>query len=96
MRIEFVDRDNGPERLLCEAELMFETEGPLAGMKLVGISLWRGADGETYVTFPARAFGAGSDRKYFDFLRASDGSLSDSRRVKAWIVEEYQTRKRAA
>jgi hypothetical protein len=64
-------------------------------MKLVGISLWRGVDGEAYVTFPSRAFGAGGDRKYFDFLRASD-DLKVSRRVKAWIVEEYQTRKGAA
>lgn len=89
MRVQFVERENGPERLVCEAELVFE-DGPLAGMKLVGFSLWRGADAELYVTFPSRAFGAGSDRKYFDYLRSTEGTLADARRVKAWMLEEYR------
>lgn len=94
MRVQFVERENGPERLVCEAELLFE-EGPLAGMKLVGFSLWRGPDGETYVTFPSRAFGAGSDRKYFDYLRSAEGALADARRVKTWILEEYRATRAA-
>jgi hypothetical protein len=96
MRVQFVQRESGPERLVCEAELIFDDEGPLAGMKLVGFSLWRGADGEVHVTFPARAFGAGNDRKFFDYLRAVDGTLVDARRVKAWILEEYRASSRAA
>ncbi len=60
MRVQFVERENGPERLVCEAEIVFEEEGPLAGMKLVGFSLWRSPDGDVFVTFPSRAFGAGS------------------------------------
>ena len=40
MRVQFVERENGPERLVCEAEVFFD-DGPLAGMKLVGFSLWR-------------------------------------------------------
>jgi hypothetical protein len=89
MRVEFVARENGPERLVAEAEIHFE-EGPLSGTKLVGFSLWRGADGEVYVTFPSRAFGAGSERKYFDFLRSEDGTLDVVKRVKVWIVDEYR------
>ena len=58
MHISFVTRDNGPERLVTEAEIVFG-EGPLADMKLVGLSVWRGADGDLYVTFPSRAFGVG-------------------------------------
>ena len=50
-RVLFIQRNNGPERLVCDAELIFG-DGPLAGMKLVGFCLWSGADGETYVTFP--------------------------------------------
>jgi hypothetical protein len=34
---------NGPERVVTEAELHFE-DGPLAGMRLVGFSLWRSAE----------------------------------------------------
>ena len=57
MRVQFVDKVNGPERLVCDAEVLFD-EDPLAGMKLVGFSLWRSTDGDVYVTFPSRAFGA--------------------------------------
>jgi len=62
--VQFVQRENAPERLVCEAELIFDGDmGPLAGMKLVGFCLWRSAEGEVFVTFPSRAFGVGNDRK---------------------------------
>jgi hypothetical protein len=90
MRVQFVQKENGPERLVCEAEILFEGGGPLTGMKLVGFSLWRSPEGEVYVTFPSRAFGAGSDRRFFDYLRSVEGTAADARRVKQWIIEEYQ------
>ena len=96
MRVQFVQRENGPERLVCEAEIVFDEAGPLAGMKLVGFSLWRGPDGEVYVTFPSRAFGAGSERRFFDFLRSADGTAAEARRVKTWILEEHRAASRAA
>jgi hypothetical protein len=89
MQVQFVPRENGPERLVTEAEVHFD-EGPLAGTKLVGFSLWRSAEGETYVTFPSRAFGAGSERRYFDYLRAIEGDGETVKRVKAWILGEYR------
>lgn len=95
MRVQFVQRESGPERLVCDAELIFE-EGPVAGMKLIGFALWRSPEGEVYVTFPSRAFGTGHDRKYFDYLRPADRELADSRRVKAWILEEFRASSRAA
>ena len=95
MQVHFVARDNGPERLVCEAEIHFE-EGPLAGAKLVGFCLWRSADGEVYVTFPARAFGVGSERRYFDYLRAVEGDGETVKRVKAWILDAYNKVKPAA
>ena len=91
MRVVFVERDSAPERLVCEAEVVFEAEaGPLAGMKLVGFSLWRSPEGEVYVTFPSRAFGAGNERRFFDFLRSVEGTAADSKRVKAWILEQFR------
>jgi hypothetical protein len=36
-RAQFTPRENGPERLVAEAEIHFE-DGPLAGMRLVGFS----------------------------------------------------------
>jgi hypothetical protein len=94
MRVQFVDRNNGPERLVCEAEVLFDEEGPLVGMKLVGFSLWRSPEGDVYVTFPSRAFGVGGERRFFDYLRSSEGQATDAKRVKAWILDEYRQNSR--
>ena len=59
-------------------------------MKLVGFSLWRSAEGELSVTFPSRAFGAGAERRFFDYLRATEADGETVRRVKAWILDEYR------
>jgi hypothetical protein len=92
MRVVFVERESGPERLVCEAEVVFEADGgPLAGMKLVGFSLWRSPEGEVYVTFPSRAFGAGNERRFFDYLRSVEGTAADSKRVKAWILDQFRS-----
>ena len=97
MRVEFVNRENGPERLVCDAEIIFTTDdGPLAGMKLVGFSLWKAAEGEVSVTFPSRAFGTGGERRFFDYLRSAEGNPTDARRVRDWILEEFRASKRAA
>lgn len=97
MRVRFVARENGPERLVCEAELVFGAQaGPLAGMKLVGFSLWRNAEGEVFVTFPSRAFGVGNERRYWDYLRPEEGAVGESKKVKDWILEQYRASTRAA
>ena len=94
MRVQFVDKVNGPERLVCDAEILFD-EDPLTGMKLVGFSLWRRTDGDVYVTFPSRAFGAGTERKYFDYLRSAEGLSAEVKRVKDWILGEYRASRAA-
>jgi len=97
MRVEFLTRENGPERLVCDGEIVFDgSDGPLSGMKLVGFALWRAAEGEVTVTFPSRAFGTGGERRFFDYLRSVEGNPADSRRVKDWILEEFRASKRAA
>jgi hypothetical protein len=94
MRVQFVEKVNGPERLVCDAEILFD-EDPLSGMKLVGFSLWRSTDGDVYVTFPSRAFGAGTERKYFDYLRSAEGLSAEVKRVKDWILGEYRASRAA-
>jgi hypothetical protein len=89
MTVQFSTRESAPERLVAEAEIHFD-EGPLAGMKLVGFCVWRSPEGELYVTFPSRAFGAGSERRFFDYLRATDGSGETVKFVKTWILSEYR------
>jgi hypothetical protein len=91
MRVQFVAKENGPVRLVCDAEVVFgEEAGPFSGMKLVGFSLWRTADGDVYVTFPSRAFGAGNERKYFDYLRSVEAGSGEAKRVTYWILEAYR------
>ena len=68
----------------------------MAGLKLVGFCLWRGADGEVYVTFPSRAIGAGTERRFFDYLRSQDGSAESVRRFKGWVLEAWRARQEAA
>ena len=94
MRVQFVEKVNGPERLVCYAEILFDQD-PLAGMKLVGFSLWRSTDGDVYVTFPSRAFGTGSERKFFDYLRSAEGLSAEVKRVKDWILGEYRASRAA-
>ena len=97
MRVQFVPRENGPERLVCEAEVVFGPEcGPLSGTKLVGFSLWRSPEGEVYVTFPSRAFGLATERRYYDYLRAAEIGSGETKRVKEWILDEYRASTRAA
>lgn len=94
-RVQFVERATAPERLVCEAEIVFGDEcGPLAGMRLVGFSLWRSPEGEVYVTFPSRAFGVGADRRFFDYLRGE--TPAGAKGVKAWIIEEFNASRVAA
>ena len=95
VRIVFVERENSPERLVSEAELVFGS-GLLAGMKLVGFSLWTCPEGELYVTFPSRAFGAGSERRFFDFLRSVEGDAATIKAVKQAIVDAYRIQAAAA
>lgn len=91
MLITFQTRTDGPERMVAEAELHFgQDAGPLAGLKLVGFTLWRTADGEVYVTFPSRAIGGGTERKYFDYLRPEDGTPKSVRNFKAWVLNAYK------
>lgn len=40
MQVQSVARENGPERLVTETEVLFD-DGPLARSKLVGFSLWK-------------------------------------------------------
>lgn len=100
LQIHFIERRDGPEHLLCEAEIVFDDSGPLHGLKLVGFSLWRGTNTDVYVTFPSRAFGAGTERRFFDYLRPTpvhdpQGAVA---RLKALILTRYEghTQARAA
>jgi hypothetical protein len=88
IKVAVVETRNGPERLMFEVELHF-TDGPLAGFKLVGFSVWRDPEGQPYLTFPSRAFGAGTERRFFDYLRPQKpGNNEVAKALKARILAE--------
>ena len=91
MRILFSPRQGSqPEKLMASAEIVFD-DGPLAGMKLVGFSIWKGKGDAPFVSFPSRAMqGQGSGKKFYEFLRSVGGDVKEARRVKEWILEQYR------
>jgi hypothetical protein len=73
---------------LADAELVFMA-GPLAGLKLIGFSIWerRGGTGQN-VTFPARQYSVNGERRTFALLRpVTDVSAQDT--VRTLILEAY-------
>jgi hypothetical protein len=88
--VQFVPRENGPEKLVMEGELVFGPEYEhLHGMKLVGFSYWRGAEGDIYPTLPSRSFGIASERKYYDYLWSADGSSDRYKQFKQFLLNEF-------
>lgn len=69
IKITLNEKQNPPGKL-ADAELHF-SDGPLAGLKLIGFSVWerQGGTGEKNVTFPARQYSVNSKRRSFALLR---------------------------
>ncbi len=83
-----------PKNHAADVEIVFDEEGPLAGLKLVGLALWRQTNGELSVTLPARKLEGGKGRDFwFDLLRAEDGPDAQERiqRFKAAVLAAYDT-----
>jgi hypothetical protein len=81
------DRHNPPGKL-ADAELHFGS-GPLAGLKLIGFSIWerRGGGGRN-VTFPARPSSVNGERRSFALLRPmTDTAAHDT--VRDLILQAY-------
>lgn len=69
MTIKFVPNDKGnPAGKLADAEMLF-SGGPLDGLKLVGFAIWERKGGGRLVTFPARQYSVGGERRSFSLLR---------------------------
>src|SRR5260221_7637330 len=71
MTVKITPNDCGnPASKLADAELHFGGESPLAGLKLMGFSIWerRGGSGRN-VTFPARSYAVNGERRSFALPR---------------------------
>jgi hypothetical protein len=84
-----VNERGNPAGKLADAELHFAGESPLAGLKLIGFSIWerRGGAGRN-VTFPARQYSVNGERRSFALLRAvTDTTAQDA--IRDRILEAY-------
>ena len=82
------DKGNPPGKV-ADAELHFAGDSPLAGLKLIGFSIWerRGGSGRN-VTFPARSYAINGERRSFALLRpVADTTAQDA--VRERILEAY-------
>ncbi len=92
LTIKITPNDKGnPPGKLADAEVHF-TEGPLAGLKLIGFSVWeqrRGGGGGRNVTFPARQYAVNGERRSFALLRPIVDSTAQNN-VRELILQAYQ------
>lgn len=94
VRITPNEKANPPGKL-ADAELHFH-EGALAGLKLIGFSIWeRRTGGGRNVTFPARQYTVNGERRSFALLRpVTDGAGQEQLRdliLQAYADFEAQT-----
>ena len=75
-----------PAALVADVEVPIH-RGPLAGLKVTGVTIWRRhADGELFVRFPSRPDG----EKSWEHIRANDGRRSTVDTAKAGILAAYK------
>jgi hypothetical protein len=71
MRVHYIMNHEQPMSKLADVEVHFE-EGILAGLKLVGCSIWRSKKGEApTVLVPSRSYATASGVRYYELLRPS-------------------------
>jgi len=89
MTVKFVPNEKGnPPGKLADAELHF-VSGELDGLKLIGFAVWERRNGGRNVTFPARQYSVGGERRSFALLRPIvDASSQD--RVRDLILDAYK------
>ena len=88
VRITPNDKANPPGKL-ADAELHF-TDGMLAGLKLIGFSIWerRGGGGRN-VTFPARQYTVNGERRTFALLRPAAGDATAHDKLREFVLQAY-------
>jgi len=93
MTIKIMPNDKGnPPGKLADAEVHFsEAEGALAGLKLIGFSIWerRGGGPGRNVTFPARSYAVNGERRNFALLRPIVDATAQEK-LRTFILDAYQ------
>jgi hypothetical protein len=80
---------------LADVELHF-AEGPLEGLKLVGFAVWerRAAGSGRNVTFPARQYTQGGERRSYALLRPVADAASQGK-LRQVILDAYEEHEKA-
>lgn len=96
MQIKIIPQETStPIGQLATAELHF-TDGPLAGLKLIGFGIWeRRTGGGRNVTFPARQYSVNGERRSFALLRPI-ADTDAQRSIRDLILEAYTAQETAA
>ena len=99
MTIKITPNDKGnPAGKLADVELHFgDGDGALAGLKLIGFTVWerRGGNGRN-VTFPARSYAVNGERRSFALLRPIVDTTAQEK-LRGLILDAYgQFEERAA
>jgi hypothetical protein len=89
MTVKIVANDKGnPPGKLADAELHF-SDGPLAGLKLIGFAVWERRSGSgRNVTFPARQYSVNGERRSFALLRPI-ADVRTQERIRDLVLEAY-------
>lgn len=90
MTVKFFPNDRmHPAGKLADAELFFP-DGPLAGLKLVGFAVWAPSHkgGRRTVTFPARSYTVGGERRSFSLLRPIV-EIAAQEQLRDWILAAF-------
>ncbi len=82
-----VNEKGSPTGKLADAELHF-SDGPLAGLKLIGFAIWEPRGGARNVTFPARQYSVNGERRSFALLRPIVDTAAQEA-IRALILAEY-------
>jgi hypothetical protein len=89
MTVKILRNEKGnPPGKLADAELHF-SDGPLAGLKLIGFSVWERKSGNgRNVTFPARQYSVNGERRSFALLRPIVDTTSQEH-IRDVILQAY-------
>jgi len=87
--VKIIRNEKGsPPGKLADAELYF-TDGPLEGLKIIGWGVWERKSGAgRNVTFPARQYSVGGERRSFALVRPVTDSTAQNR-IRDLILAAY-------
>ena len=89
--VHIIDMEgSNPPGKLADVELHFRDAGVLAGLKLIGFSIWERRSGShRNVTFPCRQYSVNGERRTFALLRPVVDATAQNK-LRELILEAFQ------